>query len=100
MTAPELLAEVEARGGSVAVALDATGAAMLKVTPRGIVPDLLPDLARFKPALLELLADDDIARQRVRPELARRMDADFDDYDDVIALGRLLLKLDAGEEIE
>ncbi len=102
MTAPELLATVEARGGSVAVAHDSTGAAMLKVTPRGIVPDLLPELARFKPALLELLTpdvdaanDDDIARQRVKPEFAHRMDDD-----DVVELGRLLLKLDAGEEIE
>jgi hypothetical protein len=76
----------------------------LKITPRGLVPDLLPDFARFKPALLELLTpdvavatgDDDIARQRVKPELARRMDND----DDVIELGRLLLKLDDGEEIE
>ncbi len=101
MTAPELLAEVEARGGSVAVARDATGSAQLKITPRGLVPDLLPDLARFKPALLELLATDDSAatddeaRQRVMAEL-RAMMPDGD----VLAVGRALLRLDNLEEIE
>lgn len=97
MTAPELLAEVESRGGHVVVAHDATGVVALRITPRGLVPDLLPELARFKPALLELLItpDDDVARARVMPALAQCMDDD-----DVVQLGRLLLKLDAGEEIE
>jgi hypothetical protein len=78
--------------------------AVLVIAPREAIGDLLPELARFKPALLELLSpdvaaatdDDDIARQRVKPEFARRMDND----DDVLELGRLLLRLDAGEEIE
>lgn len=55
MTAPDVLAAIEARGGSLSVARDATGAAMLKITPRGIVPDLLPDVRRLKPDLLALL---------------------------------------------
>jgi hypothetical protein len=71
LTAPELLAQVEARGAAVAVAFDTTGAACLKITPRGLVPDLLPDLARLKPALLELLQQPD-ARQLAREVTAAR----------------------------
>lgn len=123
MTAPELLAQVEARGGSVAVARDATGAAMLKITPRGLVPDLLPELAKFKPALLELLGADTQtfvhhwkaatvpnaeiveyvraksaaywSRQRIQSEVARWMnDADRAE------VAQLVRALDNGEEIE
>ena len=87
----------------MSVAQDLTGSPQLKITPRGLVPDLISELAKFKPALLELLApdvaaatgNDAEARQRVRPEL-RAMMSD----DDARELGRLLIKLDKGEEIE
>ena len=97
MNAPEfspalLLAELNRRG----VQLTATGDRLRYDAPAGTIGDLLPDLARFKPALLELLiTPDDVARARVLPALAQRMDDD-----DILQLGRLLLKLDAGEEIE
>jgi hypothetical protein len=55
MNAPELLATVEARGVSMRRETDATGAAVLKIRPVSLVSDLLPEIARFKPALLELL---------------------------------------------
>ncbi len=99
MNAPELLAAVRRRGATAWREIGDDGTAVLVIAPREAIGDLLPDLARFKPALLELLTPDGgdaIARQRVKPELARRMDND----DDVIELGRLLLRLDAGEEIE
>ena len=91
----------------MSVAQDLTGSPQLKITPRGLVPDLISELAKFKPALLELLAPDVAqaaatgsaprhrARQRVRPELRAMMPDD-----DAIAIGRLLFKLDNGEEIE
>ncbi len=100
----ELLATVRRRGATARREIGDDGMAVLVIAPREAIGDLLPELARFKPALLELLSpdvaaatdDDDIARQRVKPEFARRMDND----DDVLELGRLLLRLDAGEEIE
>lgn len=101
MNAAELLATVHERGAIARREIGDDGTAVLVVAPREAIGDLLPELARFKPALLELLspdvaaATDEDARNRVRPELAQRMNAR-----DVIALGRLLLKLDAGEEIE
>lgn len=55
MNARALLAHVEARGASLRVERGADGAAVLVVAPRSACVDLLPDLQRFKPALLELL---------------------------------------------
>lgn len=55
MNAPELLATVEARGVSMRRETDASGAAVLRIRPVALVSDLLPEIARFKPALLELL---------------------------------------------
>jgi hypothetical protein len=51
-TAPALLAELARRG----VILQSDGERLRYDAPRGAVADLLPDLARFKPALLELAA--------------------------------------------
>lgn len=50
--APALLDELRRRGA----ALERRGALLHLEAPRGSVADLLPDLARFKPALLELLS--------------------------------------------
>jgi hypothetical protein len=55
MDARQLLQSIEARGGVATVKTDATGAAKINVAPRSLALDLLPDLQRFKPALLELL---------------------------------------------
>ncbi len=56
MNAPELLATVRARGATAHAEMDATGAAVLVVAPRAAIGDLLPDLLRFKPQLIELLS--------------------------------------------
>ena len=73
MTAPELLREIEGRGGKIAVALDADGAAKIQIAPRGIVGDLAGEIQRFKPALLELLsagaALDGQRRPKERPSM-------------------------------
>ncbi len=53
--APHLLATLRGRG--VIVATD--GEKLLLDAPRGALEDLLPDLQRFKPALLELLTGAD-----------------------------------------
>ena len=100
MNARVLLAHVEARGASVRVEHGDNGAAVLVVAPRSKCVDLLPELARFKPALVELLAPkveptDDEARARFPAHLRRA----FCDADRV-AIGHCLLRLDAGEEIE
>ena len=55
MTASQLLKTIEARGGKVAVAAGADGAAKLQIAPRGLVPDLAGEIGRLKPELLELL---------------------------------------------
>jgi hypothetical protein len=55
MTAPALLAELQGRG--VAVAL--SGDSLQFDAPRGAMRDLLPEVARLKPALLELLSHGD-----------------------------------------
>jgi hypothetical protein len=55
MNALDLMASVRARGASLRVERDIEGAAVLVVAPRSRCVDLLPDLARYKPALLELL---------------------------------------------
>ena len=102
MTAHQLLLEIEGRGATIKVA-PAIGGDKLQIAPRGLVNDLASDIQKFKPALLELLApdvaavtgNDAEARQRVRPELRAMMPDD-----DAIAIGRLLFKLDNGEEIE
>jgi len=96
LNALELLETIEARGGALTVKRDG-GAAKIQIAPRGLVCDLAGAIQKFKPALLELLdaPTDATRRARVRPELRRQMpDAD------VLELGRLLLKLDAGEPIE
>jgi hypothetical protein len=56
LTAPELLAIIENRGGVVTAKADPTGAAKLHIAPRGLVPDLAGEIQKFKPALLEILA--------------------------------------------
>lgn len=61
MSALELLAAIEQRGATARAEIGgdgftACGAAVLVVAPRAVIGDLLPALARFKPQLLELLA--------------------------------------------
>lgn len=51
LTAPALLAELSRRG----VILQSDGKILELDAPRGALADLLPEIARFKPALLELL---------------------------------------------
>lgn len=58
MDARQLLQNIEARGGVATVKRDG-GAASINVAPRSLALELLPDLQRFKPALLELLAHGD-----------------------------------------
>jgi hypothetical protein len=55
MDARQLLQSIEARGGVVTVKHE-SGGAKINVAPRSIALELLPEIARFKPALLELLA--------------------------------------------
>lgn len=100
MNAHQLLQNIEAHGGVVTVKRDG-GAAKLNVSPRAVALELASDIQRFKPALLELLSpldaqpDDDAARERFPAHLR----AHFSDADRV-AIGRNLLALDRGEEIE
>jgi hypothetical protein len=54
----QLLQSIEARGG-VATVKHGGGAASINVASRSLALELLPDLQRFKPALLELLAHGD-----------------------------------------
>ena len=54
MDARQLLEMIHERGGVATVKLDGD-AAKINVSPRSLALDLLPDLQRFKPALLELL---------------------------------------------
>lgn len=63
MTAPALLAELQGRG--VAVAL--SGDSLQFDAPRGAMRDLLPEVARLKPALLELLGHGDRYAPKVAP---------------------------------
>lgn len=92
-----LQADLERRG----VVLSIENGAILCCGDSVVINRFAHRIVEHKPALLELLrpdvaaATDDDARNRVRPELAQRMNDD-----DMVELGRLLLKLDAGEEIE
>jgi hypothetical protein len=52
MTAPALLVELNRRG----VRLELSGGRLRFDAPRGAMADLLPDVARFRVALVELLA--------------------------------------------
>ncbi len=56
MSAPELLARVKSRGATARAEIGDDGAAVLVIAPRALIGDLLPDIQRFKPQLLELLA--------------------------------------------
>ncbi len=61
MSAAHLLATISERGATARAEIGDDGAAVLVVAPRSAIGDLLPGLARFKPALLALLAPDDAA---------------------------------------
>jgi hypothetical protein len=65
VNAPELLAAVRRRGATAWREIGDDGTAVLVIAPREAIGDLLPELARFKPALLELLTQPD-ARQLAR----------------------------------
>ena len=56
MSAPELLARLDERGATARAEIGGDGAAVLVVAPREAIGDLLPELQKFKSALLELLA--------------------------------------------
>ena len=111
ITAPALLQSFAQRGVAVVLTGD-SHAQRLSITPSDdLTDDDRADIRRLKRELIVLLEspdvatvahrwksaapDDDTARARVKPELAQRMDDD-----DILQLGRLLLRLDAGEEIE
>ncbi len=100
-SAPELLSHCAASG----VELWEENGCLRYHGAASIVDPLLPDLSRFKLALIELLEardnspgitpDDETARERVRPELrARFRDAD------VLKIGHNLLRLDAELDID
>lgn len=55
MSASSLLVELEKRG----VAVSFSGDSLLFDAPRGAMRELLPEVARLKPALLEILAHGD-----------------------------------------
>lgn len=55
MTAHELLATIEARGVTVEIESGPDGFPALGITPASKIADLLPEVQRFKPALIELL---------------------------------------------
>lgn len=59
-----LLAELTRRGARI----EASGNALAIDAPRGAVADLLPDLQRFKPALLELLTAPESSSAPAPPE--------------------------------
>jgi hypothetical protein len=96
LNARQLLDTITERGGVVTVAHHGD-TVKIQIAPRGLVSDLASYIQRFKPALVELLAPDDeaAARNRVRPEIRRAFPGA-----DVLTIGRLLLRLDSGEEIE
>jgi hypothetical protein len=95
MDARQLLHSIEVRGGVATVKREGD-AVKINIAPRSLALELLPDLQRFKPALIELLAPTDAAaRDRVSPEIRRVFP-----NTDVLAIGRFLLCLDNGEEIE
>lgn len=71
MNARTLLETIEARGGVASVKRRSDGAAVLNVAPRSCCADLLPDLQKFKPALLELLTGADAPSQPDALESAR-----------------------------
>lgn len=58
MTASQLLATLANRGATTRSELNADGEPVLVITPRSAIGDLLPELQKFKPAILELLASD------------------------------------------
>lgn len=99
MNARVLLAHVEARGASVHVEHGDDGAAVLVVAPRSKCVDLLPELAKFKPALLELLAPTSPTDDEARARFPVHLRTAFPDADH-LAIGHCLLLLDAGREIE
>ncbi len=68
MTAPQLLDALKARGAAAHLEKDSDGAAVLVVVPGSAVADLLPDLQRFKPALLELLTASESSCAPAAPE--------------------------------
>lgn len=57
MIALELLHSIETRGGTVTLKTAPTGAVTINVAPRSLALDLMPDLRRSKPALIELLSE-------------------------------------------
>ncbi len=69
MTAHDLLATLHGRG--VVVTLD--GDSLELDAPKGSLSDLLPDVQRFKPALLELLAPEAPATEPAAPSPFRRV---------------------------
>lgn len=93
MTAPALLTELRGRGVTVAF----SGHSLQFDAPRGVMRDLLPEVARLKPALLELLAKPDIAvgrdsmGQRVAAQWQRNFTpAEIEQYN------RVVMALNAG----
>ncbi len=106
MTAPQLLATIESRGGQIAVVQDVNGQTKLQISPRGLVGDLAGEISRFKPALVELLttsppsprtgaaptlAQVDAARRRINPAL-RLDDSERDEL--AFALAQLDMGID------
>ncbi len=71
MNARFLLETIEARGGVATVKTGSDGAAKINVAPRSLALELLPELQRFKPGLLELLAPEEANRR----ETLRRSNA-------------------------
>lgn len=71
MNARELLQTIEARGG-VATLTGEGRAAKITVAPRQVARELLPELQKFKPSLLELLQLERGTARESGEEAARR----------------------------
>ncbi len=108
MSASSLLVELEKRG----VAVSFSGDSLLFDAPRGAMRELLPEVARLKPALLELLqhgdryaveaptvtvarGPDNLMAQRVAARFNREFSpAEIEEYN------RAVFALDAGQSPE
>jgi hypothetical protein len=82
--APALLGELRRRGA----ALERRGDKLHLEAPRGTIGDLLPDVARFKPQLLELLTVQPMQPQA--PSEAPRHLCDFPSAAAIVAASRRL----------
>ena len=72
MNALELLQTIETRGGMATLKRDELGAAKVNVAPRSLALELLPEIRRLKPELLDLLQG--APANRLNPQRVQKTD--------------------------